>query len=454
MAKHNPLTGYEPKLLDDFHYSETSAAIFQDESGDIDTEPKHSCDAHLDDEIVGKALSWPLFIQERQEPADRRQAYHSYEESLLPAQSFFAHTNTGRPVYEPCSSQKRKSGRDLENERIRILLERQKKQILGEVKTEIQKHEFQADSDRRSIQELTGIIDSQRREIDHTIASDEQSRRDQSLLQEQRSEQNRDLREAHIKSLHEMEELKRVQASRFDTISRRRRLIEDQDTINELTGKIQELQNEINCMNGSRDFQDAVDNPTFPVNQRFSHLFEILAECWAVLWECRAATIGRQVFGIRRVYRETFFANPPASSSSPCPGGFNHWMSNGTQDTSPHVTSERQIPETALDPRFQSGPSARNSSDPKEGNIFKGLWGRPTKTADFGSPLWQVPYTSNLCLLEDKIQDRGMYLFTIPTEAMQWIKEVELVDSVISNLRVLSEELLVQTLSCLTRELR
>ena len=36
---------------------------------------------------------------------------------------------------------------------------------------------------------VTGIVDSQRREIDHTIASDEQSRRAQLLLQEQLSEQ-------------------------------------------------------------------------------------------------------------------------------------------------------------------------------------------------------------------------------------------------------------------------
>ena len=92
----------------------------------------------------------------------------------------------------------------MENERIKILLEKQKEQILAEVRTEIQKHEFQADSDRRSIQELTGIIDSQRREIDHTIASDEQLRRDQLLLQEQLSEQNRDLREAHERSLNDM----------------------------------------------------------------------------------------------------------------------------------------------------------------------------------------------------------------------------------------------------------
>ena len=52
-----------------------------------------------------------------------------------------------------------------------------------------------------------------------------------------------------------MEELKRFQVSTFDTIARRK-LFEDQDTILELTGKIQELQNEINCMNDSRDFQD------------------------------------------------------------------------------------------------------------------------------------------------------------------------------------------------------
>ena len=38
MAIYHPLTGYEPNVLDDFHFSETSAMIFQDESGDADTE--------------------------------------------------------------------------------------------------------------------------------------------------------------------------------------------------------------------------------------------------------------------------------------------------------------------------------------------------------------------------------------------------------------------------------
>ena len=53
-----------------------------------------------------------------------------------------------------------------------------------------------------------------------------------------------------------MEELKKFQSSTFDTIARRR-LVEDQDTILQLSGRIQELQNEKKCINDSRDFQDA-----------------------------------------------------------------------------------------------------------------------------------------------------------------------------------------------------
>ena len=75
-----------------------------------------------------------------------------------------------KKVSELSSHQKRKSSREMENERIRILLERQKEQILAEVRTEVQKHEFQADSDGRSIQELSRIVGSQRREIDNTFS--------------------------------------------------------------------------------------------------------------------------------------------------------------------------------------------------------------------------------------------------------------------------------------------
>ena len=53
-----------------------------------------------------------------------------------------------------------------------------------------------------------------------------------------------------------MEKLKRFQGSTFDKISMTK-LVEERDTFLELTGKKQEWQNESNCMNDSRDFQDA-----------------------------------------------------------------------------------------------------------------------------------------------------------------------------------------------------
>ena len=53
-----------------------------------------------------------------------------------------------------------------------------------------------------------------------------------------------------------MEELRKFQSSAFDTIARRK-LIEDQNTILELSDRVQELQNEVNCVNDSKDFQDA-----------------------------------------------------------------------------------------------------------------------------------------------------------------------------------------------------
>ena len=46
-------------------------------------------------------------------------------------------------------------------------------------------------------------------------------RRDDQLLHEQLLQQNSELREAHQKSLNDMEELKKFQSSSFDTIARR-----------------------------------------------------------------------------------------------------------------------------------------------------------------------------------------------------------------------------------------
>ena len=138
MVNNAPLTGYEPNFFDDYHFSVTTDIFIQESSSD--TRPSYLHDSEISDDTNGRALSSPLFIQEREEPADRRQAYHSFEESLLPAQSLsVCHARTGRPVHELSSLSSRsreKPSRDSENERIRILLERQKEQILADFRLE------------------------------------------------------------------------------------------------------------------------------------------------------------------------------------------------------------------------------------------------------------------------------------------------------------------------------
>ena len=123
---------------------------------------------------------------------------------------------TGKPVVESSS-----------NAQIRTLLDEQRQIIIAEYCEKIG-HELQA-------------------------AQAEEERR---TLQEELWRQQKDFREVHQQSLTEMEELRKFQSSTFDTLARRK-LIEDQNTVMELSGRVQEVQNEVNCMNDSKDFQDA-----------------------------------------------------------------------------------------------------------------------------------------------------------------------------------------------------
>ena len=124
---------------------------------------------------------------------------------------------TGKPVGENSS-----------NAQIRTLLEEQRQMIIAEYCEKIGHHELQA-------------------------ARAEEERR---ILREELWRQQVDFREVHQQSLTEMEELQKFQCSTFDTLARRK-LIEDQNTTMELSGRVQELQNEVNCMNDSKDFQEA-----------------------------------------------------------------------------------------------------------------------------------------------------------------------------------------------------
>ena len=74
MAENNPLTDYEPNFIDNYHISETTDIFIQESSSD--SRPSNLHDLEFDDYTIGRALSSPLF-QEREDPASRRQAYHT-----------------------------------------------------------------------------------------------------------------------------------------------------------------------------------------------------------------------------------------------------------------------------------------------------------------------------------------------------------------------------------------
>ena len=143
--------------------------------------------------------------------------------------------------------------------------------------------------------------------------------------------------------------------------------------------------------------QHAKDYPTFPVNRCYFHFIVILRN-----YEADTHAISGNVV-----------VNPPASSSSLSPGGFNPWIPNVTEHISPHVTSERQIPDTALDPRCQSGPSARNSFDPNEDRFSKdyGADQQRLQISELHFDKFSTPTT--YAFWKIRFKNWGMYLFTI-----------------------------------------
>ena len=105
-------------------------------------------------------------LEEMLHNAHRGHVYHSQREGLSVGQpSSSVSERTGRPVVERTGRLVVASGQELnvENAQIRTLLDRQTEQILAECQAENKKHEFQANYDRRSVQKLSEIIESQQR---------------------------------------------------------------------------------------------------------------------------------------------------------------------------------------------------------------------------------------------------------------------------------------------------
>ena len=143
--------------------------------------------------------------------------------SVSPSSMSVMVDRTGKPVEEVIAEERESS-----SAQIRTLFNEQRKTIIAECCEKVSHHELLA-------------------------AQAEQERK---ILQGELWRQQQDFREVHQQNLTEMKELQKFQNTTYDELTRQK-FIEDQNTIMELSGRLQELQNEVNCMNDSKDFQDA-----------------------------------------------------------------------------------------------------------------------------------------------------------------------------------------------------
>ena len=216
-----------------------------------------------------------------------------------------------------------------------------------------------------------------------------------------------------------MEELRKFQSSAFDTMARRK-FVEDQNTILGLSGRVQELQNEVNCMNDSKDFQDAesirsgnshvtsrpVSFPPHPIPEgmlRHSFMVPSRREGPPSIWD---------TYGISGNV-----------SPAPYPQELHQWNSSIEEPLHSSTVEKSERQEQNQDLRCQSGPSAKDSVILSGGDSSKNYGADQQRSQipdlhfdKFPTPAtfacWKIRFKTEVCTCSQ-----------FPTEPMQWIKQ-------------------------------
>ena len=231
------LTGYEPNdmelndtVSDELVYSQGPLAYItpsSDQDMDDTTLGKLLTEAHREyadcrcpEGVSVSPPSMSVMVDRTGKPVERSDIDHfgfSVRNVKSAQNQFPAITQTERKVDRTGKHVEEIIGiaeeRESSSAQIRTLFNEQKRTIIAECCEKVSHHELQA-------------------------ARAEQERK---ILQEELRRQPKDFREVHQQNLTEMEELRKFQSSTFDTLTRQK-FIEDQNTIMELSGRLQELQ--------------------------------------------------------------------------------------------------------------------------------------------------------------------------------------------------------------------
>ena len=191
--------------------------------------------------------------------------------------------------------------------------------------------------------------------------------------------------------------MKRAQEMRIDEFSRHE-LIESQATIQELTSQIQELQEKVNLMNVSREFQDVESIRSGKPSVVPSPFTWNMLGTSGNVFDSPLATID--------------------SSSTPYRGLLHSWNLNSTdgnpvRDSTgrPVARSEEQNRDSVPTPRFARRPSTMNSPFPTEGAYPQNYMVDQQKLQISELQYDKMSHTFNVFMLEDKIQNPSKCLF-------------------------------------------
>ena len=271
------------------------------------------------------------------------------------------------------------------------------------------------------------MLDEQRRTIiaeygekvlhhEFFAAQAEQNRR---ILQEELLRQQQDFRKVHQQNLMKMKELQKFQNSTFDEFTKQK-FIEDQKIIMELTG--------------SNDFQDAesirsgnshVTSPPglFPKHPPFQGMLR------PALISQRQTEEPPNIWDTSGISGNVF-AHPQASSSAPYPQGLNSTWKKTIEEPIHMSTAEKSgRPERDQDLRCQSGPSAKDSVIFSGGDYSKNHGADQQRLQISDLHFDKCPTPATFACWKMRFKTEVCTCSQFPTEAMQWIKEVELVDS-------------------------
>ena len=160
--------------------------------------------------------------------------------------------------------------------------------------------------------------------------------------------------------------------------------------------------------------QYAAHNPTLPVNLCLSHLIHFLVVCkafsgnaepqrWAAKYLGHGThMVSRETFlQIQRRLQQQLIRKSPIFGSLMYQNAHHHmWRVKGKHQTQLWIRDASQDCEPEI-----------HSTLVRE--ILQRLWSRPTTTADFDLHFDKIPCTTDVCLLEDEVHNKGMYLFAI-----------------------------------------